>query len=188
MAKLKTFLNYTWQFIKWFSRLTWGLLKNKNTYKVLAILLLCYLCYWFGATYKIVSPIKEWQNPIQRRYNVPPKTEKRKEGGKELKPEATQEFFDGRVSDIIAKIKVLESNNGTKGLAVECKNKGMVNNVGYLVTPDFCFENEEIEILTLSRWFTKCLKNKTLEACLCKYNLGVDDLINCKYYQKYLSL
>jgi hypothetical protein len=100
-----------------------------------------------------------------------------------------KEQFDERVIDIIAKIRILESNNGLapSGYHMVCRDKGMVNNVGYGLSEGICFKDEDEEILTLSRWFTKRLKTMDLATAICLYNTGTAQP-NCKYYQKFISL
>jgi len=52
-----------------------------------------------------------------------------------------------------------ESNGGTKGLAVTCKNKGKINEIGYLLTPGHCFNNATDQEVTFKKWMSKRLNS-----------------------------
>ena len=58
---------------------------------------------------------------------------------------------------IYQRVRWLESNNGTKGLAVTCSKKGLINEIGYLPYKGYCFNNRAEQELTFSRWITKRL-------------------------------
>lgn len=45
-----------------------------------------------------------------------------------------------------------ESNGGTKGLAVTCAKKGKINEIGYLLTPGYCFNNSTDQEVTFKKW------------------------------------
>jgi len=71
-------------------------------------------------------------------------------------------------------VRRYESNYGTMGLAVTCKNKGMVNEVGYLPVKGFCFNNQSEQELTVIQWFQKRLNGgMSIETALCLYNTGI---------------
>jgi hypothetical protein len=53
------------------------------------------------------------------------------------------------------KVRWLESNNGTKGLAITCLKKGMVNSIGYLPVKGYCFDSQEQEEITFAKWINK---------------------------------
>ena len=55
---------------------------------------------------------------------------------------------------IYQRVRWLESNGGTKGLAVTCRNKGMVNSIGYMGEKGFCFSSQAEEELAFARWIT----------------------------------
>ena len=48
-----------------------------------------------------------------------------------------------------------ESNNGTKGLAVTCRSKGKINQVGYILYKGYCFNSREEQEITVKQWFSK---------------------------------
>ena len=56
---------------------------------------------------------------------------------------------------IYQRVRWLESNGGTKGLAVTCRRKRMVNSIGYMGEKGFCFSSQAEEELTFARWMTK---------------------------------
>ena len=142
---------------------------------------------WFFSNYFLQVPITvKFRCFACKRYTEPVKVKKPQTKAPVSKLAVSND--DPRVPEIIAKIHILESNNGTKGLGLECRNKGLVNDVGYLPTPGFCFQSEEEELLTLNRWFNKRLKTMDLVSALCLYNLGTPNLVNCKYYQDFITL
>jgi hypothetical protein len=70
-------------------------------------------------------------------------------------------------------VRKYESNYGTMGLAVTCKNKGMINEVGYLPFKGFCFKSEGDQELTVMQWFQKRLNGgMSVETAMCLYNTG----------------
>ena len=104
-------------------------------------------------------------------------------------PTVVTKVDDSQIVDIIAGIHILESSNGTKGLAVACKNKGLHNETGYGASSGFCFKDETTELLTLKNWFTKRLATgRSVADCMCEYQSGTVGLVNCAYYQSYLAL
>jgi len=48
-----------------------------------------------------------------------------------------------------------ESSDGTKGLAVTCRKKGGVNEVGYLPVKGYCFSSQQEQEITVKQWFAK---------------------------------
>lgn len=93
----------------------------------------------------------------------------------ELKKEST------RAWKMYQEIRWLESNNGTKGLAVTCKNKGGVNEVGFLPYKGFCFKSEWDQELTVMNYIEKRLNNGwTINEVKCYWNEGVKRN-NCPY-------
>ncbi len=177
-----------------------SILKSKRFWIALAIIVFLYVYAWFFSNFTVNSPIKtiKFQPIIQSRYNIPPAPKKLnlKAPTNKLavvKVTPTPEVFDNRVADIIAGIHILESGGGSnpEPTAVHnyCKSIGKHNEVGYLPFKNFCFENEDEEILTLSRWFTKRLSTgRSITDVLCEYNLGKTGLVNCKYSINFISL
>lgn len=70
-------------------------------------------------------------------------------------------------------IRWVESNNGTKGLAVTCKNKGKVNEVGFRALSGYCFNNERDQETTVMQYIETRLNSGWTEAeVYCFYNSG----------------
>lgn len=66
-----------------------------------------------------------------------------------------------------------ESNNGTKGLAVTCKSKGKVNEVGFRALSGYCFNNERDQETTVMQYIESRLNSGWTEAeVYCFYNSG----------------
>lgn len=76
--------------------------------------------------------------------------------------------------EIYQLIRRYESSNGTKGLAVTCKNKGMINEVGWRAHERFCFTSEEAQEITIIQYFQKRLNvlGWTVSEAMCYYNTG----------------
>jgi hypothetical protein len=76
--------------------------------------------------------------------------------------------------EIYQLIRRYESSNGTKGLAVTCKNKGMVNEVGWKAHQRYCFRSEEEQEITIMQYFQKRLNvlGWTVSEAMCYYNTG----------------
>jgi hypothetical protein len=78
-------------------------------------------------------------------------------------------------------VRWVESNDGTKGLAVTCKSKGMYNDIGFLPVKGFCFKTIEEQELTFANWVNRKYNNGLTEnQLLCLYNEGVAR-DNCPY-------
>ena len=165
--------------------------KTKRCWYIVGILLSYVLVGVFFSNFYLQFPILlEIRSPIVKR-TVKVEKVKDKSLDVNILPTLTiiTKVDDTQIIDIIAGIHILESNNGTKGLAVACKNKGMHNEVGYSVSSGFCFKDESTELLTLKNWFTKRLATgRTVADCMCEYNLGTVGLVNCAYYQDFLAL
>lgn len=70
-------------------------------------------------------------------------------------------------------IRWVESNNGTKGLAVTCANKGKINEVGFRALSGYCFNNERDQETTVMQYIETRLNNGWTEAeVYCFYNSG----------------
>jgi len=88
------------------------------------------------------------------------------------------------ISEIADKIKMLESANGTAGLALTCKGKGLANDYGF--APPNCYqEGQDRELV--EKWFERKLEKMPLENALCLYNLGINQS-SCEYLNNFLSL
>lgn len=78
-------------------------------------------------------------------------------------------------------IRWVESNNGTKGLAVTCKNKGKVNEVGFRALSGYCFNNERDQETTVMQYIESRLNSGWTEAeVLCYWN-GFGKVDGCPY-------
>ena len=55
------------------------------------------------------------------------------------------------------RVRWLESNNGTKGLALTCRSKGGYNEIGYLPVKGYCFKTLDDQEQTFASWITKHL-------------------------------
>lgn len=78
-------------------------------------------------------------------------------------------------------IRFVESNNGTKGLAVTCKNKGKINEVGFRALSGYCFNNERDQETTVMQYIESRLNSGWTESeILCFYNSG-KKLSTCPY-------
>lgn len=82
---------------------------------------------------------------------------------------------DTRWYRLYKKVRWYESNNGTKGLAVTCKSKGKVNEIGYLPYKGFCFNSISEQELTFANWINnRHNKNGWTDGqLLCFYNTGM---------------
>jgi len=73
------------------------------------------------------------------------------------------------VDDIVEKTRWYESQNGTKGLALTCKDKGLSNEYGYRASKGFCFNNHEEATETVKNWFIEKLAIMDLATANCLY-------------------
>lgn len=93
----------------------------------------------------------------------------------ELRKEST------RAWRLYQKIRWNESNNGTRGLAVTCKGKGEINEIGWLPYKGFCFKSDWEQELTAMQYIEKKLNNGwTEDSVLCYWNTG-KVLSTCPY-------
>lgn len=89
---------------------------------------------------------------------------------------------------VLWNIYMLES---TRGKADWCRLNGKgwggfgVMNENHKVA---CYETFEKAVERAEHWLTKLNPDKNLASALCQYNLGTPNLVNCNYYQDYLSL
>lgn len=84
-------------------------------------------------------------------------------------------------------IRWVESNNGTKGLAVTCKNKGKINEVGFRALSGYCFNNERDQETTVMQYIESRLNSGWTEAeVYCFYNSG-KKVNGCAYSRGDLS-
>jgi len=84
------------------------------------------------------------------------------------------------IEEIVDQIRRIESSNGTKGLAVTCKLKGLSNDYGY--NPPNCYP-EGVDREKSMKRIAELMKKYTLEETLCGYNLG----FNHKNFQDCLN-
>jgi len=86
-------------------------------------------------------------------------------------------------------IRFRESNYGTKGLAVTCKKKGMINDVGYLPVKGYCFKSEWDQENTVANWINKRANydGLTEKELYCVWN-GAGKTENCHYANGRLDL
>lgn len=145
-----------------------------NIWYFIAFLMIVFMFYGLlcklGEQYnsgKLVSPLVS--NPVTQVY------------ASELKKEDTKAW------KIYQYIRWVESNNGTKGLAVTCKSKNGVNEIGYLPVKGFCFKSEWDQELTVMQYIEKRLNNGwTEDQVKCFYNSG-SKLSTCAYSRGDLS-
>lgn len=79
---------------------------------------------------------------------------------------------------IVEKTRWLESQNGTKGLALSCKKRGLSNEYGYRANENFCFNNHEEATKEVKRWFTEKLSVMDIKTACCLYT-GNGKIKNC---------
>lgn len=83
-------------------------------------------------------------------------------------------------SQIVERIRQIESNNGQAGLAVTCKSRGMSNEYGY--NPPNCYASHEQLTTIVEEWFDRKLKTMSLEEALELYS-GDSQTYVAKFYQ-----
>jgi hypothetical protein len=90
------------------------------------------------------------------------------------------------LSEIVNKVKVLESSNG---LNDGCKRYGKVNGYGYRQNSKewICFNSESEVRGYVAELFEKRLKEMSLEESLCMYNQGIKTN-NCDYSIKFKNI
>jgi hypothetical protein len=167
---------------------------NKNITIGVGVLLAFIFNGWFWHTHYLQSPIKtlEFQCMVCSGKVVPvtgiPKkpTVAPKKASESVKPTVVPSkdyVWDKRIENLYRMIRTMESSNGTNtnpvALHNKCKAKGMINEIGYLATPDYCFDDVEHQKLTFSRWIMK--REKMTDAQLmCLWNTGT--IVNsCRY-------
>lgn len=111
-----------------------------------------------------------------------------KEARKEVKPRTEFEIVTNtKYGDILWNIYQLESQ---RGLTDSCRLKG--NGYGGFGVMDdkgvACYETFEKTVERASYWLGRLKPEKNLVSALCQWNLGVPNLVNCHYYQDYISL
>lgn len=81
-----------------------------------------------------------------------------------------------------------ESTYGTAkaGHHIECRQKGMWNEIGYNPQAEFCFNSKEEGMAKLDDWMKTNVPKYGLPGALCRYNSG-KPLDDCQYYQDYLE-
>lgn len=75
---------------------------------------------------------------------------------------------------LYTRVRRLESSNGTKGLAVTCKKKGKVNEIGYLPVKGYCFPSREAQELEFARWISNhiTVQGMSEDKALLHYSAG----------------
>jgi len=89
------------------------------------------------------------------------------------------------INEVVRRVRILESSNGTAGLAVTCKNRGLSNEYGY--NPPKCHNSHEELTTKVKNWFERKLAVMTLNESLCFYNLGIQ-MNSCDYVNKFNNL
>jgi hypothetical protein len=91
-----------------------------------------------------------------------------------------------QVLEILRIIRIKESSNGTKGLAITCKKFGKSNEYGYNVP--HCYNSHEELTELIAKTFEKRLQELSLPQAICRYNTGkvLDDCPYWRDYQTYL--
>lgn len=162
----------------------WTLVVVMSTVLVLLLILLTVLTL---QAYSVRSPII-LRNPFVIKTNSP------KPSKTLIKPTpvvtAVPSSHTYQYEDIINKIAVLESGNGTapQGHHRACEERGQINVWGYGNGQGLCFDDRDAALNTLSIWITKRFEEGLdLETLVCYYNTGVKQK-GCPYYKAYLTL
>jgi len=169
-------------------------MNKKIVYIILGVLFFILNAY-FWSHYYIQAPIKkiEWQCVVCQGRVVPITGVPKKLTVVPNKPSETQKptvvpskekyVWNERIERLYQSVRTMESGKGTNNNPValhnQCKAKGMINEIGYLATPTYCFDDAEHQKLTFSRWIMK--REKMTDAqLLCYWNTGT--LVNsCRY-------
>lgn len=189
------------------------IIKSKVIWLLLFFVGYTWFIGWFVNSYTLQFPIVvnvKFQSVIERKIISPlPKKQVFYNPPKTIVPvvqaavtsEKPAPVFD--VLTIVGKIWQLETSKGQakSGWHMECRAKGLWNEYGYGVG-SICFSDKAEADITLTNWFNRELKNRTLVDALCYYNLGCQadkdgkclkdkegkdiPYQNCTYYQKYL--
>jgi len=146
----------------------------------------------WSLTHKIV-----WQSPIILRTfvyieDVKPKVEKVKVIVTPTPtpiPKTERQIIDKtKHAEVLWKVYGLESTWGANDYCrINGKGYGgfgVLDNESKIV----CYPTFEKAIKRAEYWLVKAGIDKNLVAALCQYNLGTPNLVNCAYYQKYLTL
>ncbi len=180
----------------------WKLARNKNTWKVMLLILSWIGIGWFFSNYYLQSPIKrlEFQWIWDRRYKTPVKAEKRQEQPIKHQilsptPNLRSEreiVFSHKHADVLWRVYQLESQ---RGLADYCRLNGkgyggfgVLDNKSNIV----CYPSFEVAVDRAEYWLVYNGIEKDLVNGLCSYNLGALSQgvkhVNCMYYQNYLAV
>ena len=90
---------------------------------------------------------------------------------------------DTKAWKMYQQIRINESSQGTRGLAVTCKNKGMHNDTGWKALEGFCFKSQFEEELTIMQYIEKRLNNGwTQDQVYCYFNSG--SIVDGCYYSR----
>lgn len=132
---------------------------------------------------KIQSPILIKPRVVKKAIVVP-----LKEAKKEVKPRTEFEIVvNTKYGDILWKIYQLETQ---RGLTDGCRLKGSgyggfgVMNAGEVI----CYPTFEKAVERASFWLAKMKPEANLVSALCQWNTGTSGLVNCSYYQSFISL
>lgn len=133
----------------------------------------------FQAPVKIEKRVKE----VKKLTQMPVEAKK-----KEVKPRTEFEIVTNtKYGDILWNIYQLESQ---RGLTDGCRLKG--GGYGGFGVMDgsevVCYPTFEKAVERASYWLGKLEPEKNLVSALCAWNLGTKGLVNCHYYQDYISL
>lgn len=160
----------------------WGYLVSIGAGIGIALFLFIQVSRWYDAHQVIFqSPIIiKIQSPVIIKERQPEKVIK----VKAIKLEGTNE--NGNITAGLSKGQVAyeayktvwyrESGNGTndnpQGLHIYCRNKGLVNEVGYDPSNKFCFQDRTEQVATITNWFRNCLDKDEIGKCLSVYSSG----------------
>lgn len=189
-----TFIDQTKHFfslIGFLFKTTWKWLRDKRTWLAILFIVWSWGIAWFNSNYYTQSPVKEWQPVIVPRYKAVKKIVKKSTVAVNVAVvEEKPYIWNARIEKLYQKIRTLESGKGTnlnmEALHNKCRAKKMINEIGYLVTPDYCFMDEEHQKLTFSRWYAKheqltdnqfyCLWNTGTIQNSCSYSIQAEQI------------
>ena len=136
----------------------------------------------FQAPVRIEKRVKEVKNNATMPVEAKKKVEKPVVAKSEF-----EIIINTKYGDILWKIYQLETQ---RGLTDGCRIRGNgfggfgVMNEGEVI----CYPTFEKAVERASFWLGKLEPEKSLASALCQWNLGQKGLINCIYYQDYISL
>ena len=182
-----------WDFIKFTVGDIWGLVRSRKIWTTVALIVWTYLVAWTFNHYYFQSPVKEWQCFMCSRdvNKVKVATVSAEINDKVvLTPVPVKNEYEIVMEqphgEILWGIYQLESQRGkTDG----CRKDGKFGGFGVMSQGQvMCYDTFEYAVERAEYWFAKLDPDKNLVGALCQWNTGSRGVINCSYYQDYLSL